>query len=126
MKKIIIIFFLQITSCSHNTTNSIEGSWIRQGTIEYKNGKPSAVKSVVISTQHSKDVNLAKVKELCMPYIEKSIPKNLLGSLDEKDVNETIGSIEGKEMARDAMAQPAITASVSSYKFLRKTIKNLK
>tara|TARA_B100001057_G_scaffold16740_2_gene15636 strand:+ start:5017 stop:5478 length:462 start_codon:yes stop_codon:yes gene_type:complete len=40
MKKIIIIFFLLITSCSDNTTNSIEGSWIRQGTIEYKNGKP--------------------------------------------------------------------------------------
>ena len=40
MKKIIIFFFLLITSCSVNTTNSIEGSWIRQGTIEYKNGKP--------------------------------------------------------------------------------------
>ena len=57
-----------------------------QITIEYKDGKPSAVKSVVISTQHSKDVNLAKVKELCMPYIEKSIPKNLLGNLDENEI----------------------------------------
>ncbi|MDC3119587.1 methionine adenosyltransferase [Candidatus Pelagibacter sp.] len=57
-----------------------------QITIEYKDGKPSAVKSVVISTQHSKDVNLAKVKELCMPYIERSIPKNLLGSLDENEI----------------------------------------
>ncbi len=57
-----------------------------QITIEYKDGVPTAVKSVVISTQHSKDVNLAKVKELCMPYIERSIPKNLLGSLDEKEI----------------------------------------
>jgi S-adenosylmethionine synthetase len=57
-----------------------------QITIEYKNGTPNAVKSVVISTQHSKDVNLAKVKELCMPYIERSIPKNLLGSLDENEI----------------------------------------
>ncbi len=57
-----------------------------QITIEYKDGAPKAVKSVVISTQHSKDVNLAKVKELCMPYIEKSIPKNLLGSLDENEI----------------------------------------
>tara|TARA_B100000902_G_scaffold137267_1_gene135528 strand:- start:16 stop:1182 length:1167 start_codon:yes stop_codon:yes gene_type:complete len=57
-----------------------------QITIEYKDGKPSAVKSVVISTQHSKDINLAKVKELCMPYIEKSIPKNLLGNLDENEI----------------------------------------
>ena len=44
---------------------------------------PAAVTSVVISTQHSKDVNLAQVKDLCMPYIERSIPKNLLGSLDD-------------------------------------------
>ena len=57
-----------------------------QITIEYKDGKPSAVKSVVISTQHSKDINLAKVKELCIPYIEKSIPKNLLGNLDENEI----------------------------------------
>ncbi len=57
-----------------------------QITIEYKDGVPNAVKSVVISTQHSKDVDLPKVKELCMPYIEKSIPKNLLGNLDQKDI----------------------------------------
>ena len=57
-----------------------------QITIEYKDGVPNAVKSVVISTQHSKDVDLAKVKELCTPYIERSIPKNLLGSLDEKEI----------------------------------------
>ena len=57
-----------------------------QITIEYKDGAPKAVKSVVISTQHSKDVNLAKVKELCIPYIEKSIPKNLLGDLDENEI----------------------------------------
>ena len=57
-----------------------------QITIEYKEGMPADVKSVVISTQHSKDVNLAQVKELCMPYIERSIPKNLLGSLDEKEI----------------------------------------
>jgi len=57
-----------------------------QITIEYKDGAPANVKSVVISTQHSKDVNLAKVKELCIPYIEKSIPKNLLGSLDENEI----------------------------------------
>ena len=57
-----------------------------QITIEYKDGAPKAVKSVVISTQHSKDVNLAQVKDLCMPYIERSIPKNLLGSLDENEI----------------------------------------
>ncbi len=66
--------------------NGIEPDSKSQITIEYKDGLPAAVTSVVISTQHSKDVNLAKVKELCMPYIERSIPKNLLGSLDEKEI----------------------------------------
>ncbi len=66
--------------------NGIEPDSKSQITIEYKDGMPSAVTSVVISTQHSKDVNLAQVKELCMPYIERSIPKNLLGSLDEKEI----------------------------------------
>ncbi len=66
--------------------NGIEPDSKSQITIEYKDGKPHAVKSVVISTQHSKDVNLAKVKELCMPYIERSIPKNLLGNLDENEI----------------------------------------
>ena len=66
--------------------NGIEPDSKSQITIEYKDGKPSAVTSVVISTQHSKDVSLAQVKELCMPYIERSVPKNLLGSLDEKEI----------------------------------------
>ncbi len=66
--------------------NGIEPDSKSQITIEYKDGLPAAVTSVVISTQHSKDVNLTKVKELCMPYIERSIPKNLLGSLDEKEI----------------------------------------
>ena len=66
--------------------NGIEPDSKSQITIEYKDGKPSAVKSVVISTQHSKDVNLAKVRELCMPYIQRSIPGNLLGSLDENEI----------------------------------------
>ena len=66
--------------------NGIEPDSKSQITIEYKDGKPSNVKSVVISTQHSKDINLEKVKELCIPYIERSIPKNLLGNLDENEI----------------------------------------
>jgi len=66
--------------------NGIEPDSKSQITIEYKDGMPAAVTSVVISTQHSKDVSLAQVKELCMPYIDKSIPKDLLGSLDEKEI----------------------------------------
>ena len=65
---------------------NIEPDSKSQITIEYKNGKPSSVKSVVISTQHSADVNQSQVRELVKPYIEKSIPKNLLNDLDDKEI----------------------------------------
>jgi len=65
---------------------NIEPDSKSQITIEYKDGKPAAVKSVVISTQHSADVNQSQVRELVKPYIEKSIPKNLLNDLDEKEI----------------------------------------
>ena len=57
-----------------------------QITIDYRDGMPAAVKSVVISTQHSKDVDQKKVRELVKPYIEKSVPKSLLGELKEEEI----------------------------------------
>ena len=65
---------------------NIEPDSKSQITIEYKDGKPSSVKSVVISSQHSPDVNQAQVRDLVKPYIERSIPKELLSSLDEKEI----------------------------------------
>ena len=65
---------------------NIEPDSKSQITIEYKDGKPANVKSVVISTQHSADVDQSQVRKLVMPYIEKSIPKNLLNNLDEKEI----------------------------------------
>jgi S-adenosylmethionine synthetase len=65
---------------------NIEPDSKSQITIEYKDGKPSSVKSVVVSTQHSADVDQAKVRELIKPYIERSIPKELLTNLDEKEI----------------------------------------
>ena len=56
-----------------------------QVTMQYENGKPTKVTSVVISTQHSPDVNQAQVKEIVRPYLEKSIPKNLLDGLKEEE-----------------------------------------
>ena len=65
---------------------NIEPDSKSQITIEYKDGKPFKIKSVVISTQHSNDVNQSQVRELIKPYIEKSIPKNLLTGLDDKEI----------------------------------------
>ena len=52
----------------------------------YENNKTVKVTSVVISTQHSKDINQDKVKELVIPYIKKSIPSNFLESLDPNEI----------------------------------------
>ena len=57
-----------------------------QVTMYYENGKPKKVISVVISTQHSKDLKQEQVKNLIYPYIKKSIPENLLRELDDKEV----------------------------------------
>jgi S-adenosylmethionine synthetase len=57
-----------------------------QVTMYYENDKPKKVMSVVISTQHSKDLNQEQVRSLIFPYIKKSIPEDLLKELDEKEV----------------------------------------
>ena len=56
-----------------------------QITMKYENGKPTKVTSVVISTQHSPEVDQSQVKEIVRPYLEKSIPKNLLSGLKEEE-----------------------------------------
>ncbi len=65
---------------------NIEPDSKSQITIEYIDGKPANVKSVVISTQHSADVNQAQVRDLVKPYINKAIPASLLSSLDESEI----------------------------------------
>ena len=65
---------------------NIEPDSKSQITVEYKDGKPVSVKSVVISTQHSPDVDQSQVRELVKPYIEKSIPKNLINGIDDSEI----------------------------------------
>ncbi len=57
-----------------------------QVTMEYENGKPKKVTSVVISTQHSKELDQENVKELILPYINKSIPEELLVGLKNSEI----------------------------------------
>jgi len=56
-----------------------------QVTMMYDNGKPIKVTSVVISTQHSPDVNQSQVKEIVRPYLEKAIPKELLSEFNDEE-----------------------------------------
>jgi len=57
-----------------------------QITMLYENNKPNKVTSLVISTQHSKDLNQEQVKDLIIPYIKKSIPENFVKELDSKEI----------------------------------------
>tara|TARA_Y100000591_G_scaffold232793_1_gene203668 strand:- start:595 stop:1764 length:1170 start_codon:yes stop_codon:yes gene_type:complete len=56
-----------------------------QVTLEYVNGKPNQVKSIVISSQHSANLNQKDVRELLRPYIAKSIPKEFLVNFNEDE-----------------------------------------
>ena len=68
------------------TLIGIEPDSKSQVTMLYENDRPVKVTSVVISTQHSKDLNQEKVRELIIPYIKKSIPENYLEELDKKEI----------------------------------------
>ena len=57
-----------------------------QVTMLYDQNKPIKVTSVVISTQHSKDLNQEQVRNLVIPYIKKSIPENYIENLDHKEI----------------------------------------
>ena len=57
-----------------------------QVTMLYRKGQPVKVTSVVISSQHSKNLNQEQVRELIVPYIKKSIPENYLEGLDDKEI----------------------------------------
>jgi S-adenosylmethionine synthetase len=56
-----------------------------QVTMKYENGKPVKVTSVVISTQHSPEVDHSQVKEIVRPYLEKAIPKSLISDLKDEE-----------------------------------------
>ncbi|QQR80401.1 MAG: methionine adenosyltransferase [Deltaproteobacteria bacterium] len=61
-----------------------------QVTIQYENGKPKRVHTVVISTQHSPEVTHAQIKEAVMEeVIKKSIPSHMLDAKTEYFINPT-------------------------------------
>ena len=80
------ILRLMATDRKSGNLKGIEPDSKSQVTMFYENGQPTKVTSVVISTQHSKDLNQDKVKELIFPYIKKSIPEKFLKELKEKDI----------------------------------------
>jgi S-adenosylmethionine synthetase len=70
-----------------------------QVTVEYKDGKPVAVRTVVISTQHSEDVSQAKLREAMIEeVIKKVIPAQFLRSDTEYHINPTGRFVVGGPM----------------------------
>ncbi len=57
-----------------------------QVTMLYEKNLPVKVTSVVISTQHSKDLNQVQVRDMIVPYIKKSIPQNFLDGLKNEEI----------------------------------------
>jgi S-adenosylmethionine synthetase len=60
-----------------------------QVTLRYEDGKPVAATSVVVSTQHSSDLDSAKVRELVRPYVLEVLPEGWMCPEDEFYVNPT-------------------------------------
>ena len=56
-----------------------------QVTLKYVNGKPNAVTSIVISTQHADGLSPNDVKEIVDPALRNSIPEDLLKDLDDNE-----------------------------------------
>ena len=65
---------------------NIEPDSKSQVTFEYENGKPKKVKSVVISSQHSADINQAQVRDLLRPYLLEAIPKKFFQDFNEDEL----------------------------------------
>ncbi|MDC0937454.1 methionine adenosyltransferase [Pelagibacteraceae bacterium] len=80
------ILRLMAADRKNGTLKGIEPDSKSQVTMQYENNKLVKVKSVVISTQHSKDLNQEKVKDLILPYITKSIPEKYLIDLSPKEI----------------------------------------
>ena len=68
------------------TLKGIEPDSKSQVTMLYEKNKPIKVTSVVISTQHSRDLNQEQVRNLIIPYIKKSIPEKFLGDLKDNEI----------------------------------------
>ncbi len=56
-----------------------------QVTFEYENGIPKKVKSIVISSQHSADIDQSQVRDLLRPYMLNAIPKKFLDGFKEEE-----------------------------------------
>ncbi len=60
-----------------------------QVTLKYENGQPVGATSVVVSTQHSADLDQAAIREIVRPHVENVLPGGWMCPEDEFYVNPT-------------------------------------
>jgi S-adenosylmethionine synthetase len=79
-------------------------NWLRpdsksQVTVEYENGKPKRIDAIVISTQHSAEVQNAQIKDFVMEeLIKKTIPTQWLDKNTKYHINPTGRFVTGGPM----------------------------
>ncbi len=60
-----------------------------QVTLQYEDGKPVGVSSVVVSTQHDEGLEQAEIREIVRPHVEKVLPQGWFPAEGEFYVNPT-------------------------------------
>ena len=66
-------------------TKELEPDSKSQVTMLYKDGKPTKVTSVVVSTQHKAGLSQEQVKEVVKPIVYDCIPENLIADLKDEN-----------------------------------------
>ena len=69
--------------------NGIQPDSKSQVTLKYRDGKPIACTSVVVSTQHDGELTADDVKTIIMPFIKKAIPNEWLSNETQYHINPT-------------------------------------
>ena len=69
----------------NGTKNVFEPDSKSQVTMLYKNGKPSRVTSIVVSTQHKEGFTPNQIKEVVKPIVYDCIPEDLIQDLNDEE-----------------------------------------
>jgi S-adenosylmethionine synthetase len=116
---------LLLEKLTHLRKHTDDMAWARpdaksQVTVEYKDGKPHRVHTVVISTQHSEDVTLEQIRaEMIAKIIKPNIPAGLLDDDTIIHVNPTGRFVVGGPMGdcgltgRKIIVRPPTSAATS-------------
>ncbi len=79
-----------LTDARHNGSAPALGPDAKsQVSLQYVDGKPVRATSVVVSTQHTQDVDLAQVREIVRPHVLKVLPEGFMCDESQFYVNPT-------------------------------------